>query len=463
MENGTEQKLPDGKLSMGIKLSYASGDVACNVVFGMVGTLLTLFYTDYVGINPATVGMVMLLSRLFDGVSDLIMGVIVERTNSKWGKSRPWILWMSVPFALSAVLLFTVPNTTGVLQFVYLFVTYNFCTTVCYTAINLPYGSLSAMMTRVSSERDMLSVVRMGLSPIGKIIAATCTLPIVKLFGDDQAAWIKTMSIWAVLALILLLVCFFRCEETVKIEAKQKAPKVPLGKSFSALFKNQYFWAVLVLWMVQSVSFGISGTILPYYCKYIFGNDTWMYSALFLTETLTLVAGIFACTPLIKKFGKRNIALAGSLIALAGQLIFFFNPYSFTWMVMSCLTRAIGLAPLNAVVFGMVGDVVEFGQWKTHIRQESLVFAGGSIGTKVGAGLASATMTGLLSAAGYISTSAGSAAQPDSALNMIVNIYKFGPVLIALVAFITLALYKLDKAYPSIMKELIERESRGEL
>ncbi|WP_346907121.1 MFS transporter [Faecalicatena orotica] len=463
MENGTEQKLPDGKLSMGIKLSYASGDVACNVVFGMVGTLLTLFYTDYVGINPATVGMVMLLSRLFDGVSDLIMGVIVERTNSKWGKSRPWILWMSVPFALSAVLLFTVPNTTGVLQFVYLFVTYNFCTTVCYTAINLPYGSLSAMMTRVSSERDMLSVVRMGLSPIGKIIAATCTLPIVKLFGDDQAAWIKTMSIWAVLALILLLVCFFRCEETVKIEAKQKAPKVPLGKSFSALFKNQYFWAVLVLWMVQSVSFGISGTILPYYCKYIFGNDTWMYSALFLTETLTLVAGIFACTPLIKKFGKRNIALAGSLIALIGQLIFFFNPYSFAWMVMSCLTRAVGLAPLNAVVFGMVGDVVEFGQWKTHIRQESLVFAGGSIGTKVGAGLASATMTGLLSAAGYISTSAGSAAQPDSALNMIVNIYKFGPVLIALVAFITLALYKLDKAYPSIMKELIERESRGEL
>ena len=463
MENGTEQKLPDGKLSMGIKLSYASGDVACNVVFGMVGTLLTLFYTDYVGINPATVGMVMLLSRLFDGVSDLIMGVIVERTNSKWGKSRPWILWMSVPFALSAVLLFTVPNTTGVLQFVYLFVTYNFCTTVCYTAINLPYGSLSAMMTRVSSERDMLSVVRMGLSPIGKIIAATCTLPIVKLFGDDQAAWIKTMSIWAVLALILLLVCFFRCEETVKIEAKQKAPKVPLGKSFSALFKNQYFWAVLVLWMVQSVSFGISGTILPYYCKYIFGNDTWMYSALFLTETLTLVAGIFACTPLIKKFGKRNIALAGSLIALASQLIFFFNPYSFAWMVMSCLTRAVGLAPLNAVVFGMVGDVVEFGQWKTHIRQESLVFAGGSIGTKVGAGLASATMTGLLSAAGYISTSAGSAAQPDSALNMIVNIYKFGPVLIALVAFITLALYKLDKAYPSIMKELIERESRGEL
>lgn len=462
-DKGVPMKVIGGKLSWNTRVSYASGDVACNVVFGMIGTLLTLFYTDYVGINPATVGLMMLLSRLFDGVSDLIMGVLVERTNSKWGKSRPWLLWMSVPFALSAVLLFTVPRTTAVLQFLYLFVTYNFCTTVCYTAINLPYGSLSAMMTRVSSERDMLSVVRMGLSPIGKIIAATCTLPIVKLFGNDQAAWVKTMSIWAVLALILLLICFFKCEETVKIEAKENAAKVPLKKGFIALFKNQYFWAVLVLWMVQSVSFGISGTILPYYCKYIFGNDTWMYSTLFLTETLTLVAGIFACTPLIRKFGKRNIALAGSVIAIAGQLLFCLNPYNFNWMFMSCIARAIGLAPLNAVVFGMVGDVVEFGQWKTHIRQESLIFAGGSIGTKVGAGLASAVMTGLLSLAGYVSSSVGSAAQPDAALNMIVNIYKFGPALIAVVAFITLALYRLDKVYPSIMEELLERESRGEL
>lgn len=452
-----------GKLGWGTRVSYASGDVACNVVFGMIGTLLTLFYTDYVGINPATVGLMMLLSRLFDGVSDLVMGLIVEKTNSRWGKSRPWILWMSVPFALSAVLLFTVPRTTGMLQFLYLFVTYNFCTTVCYTAINLPYGSLSAMMTRESSERDMLSVVRMGLSPIGKIVAATFTLPIVKLFGNNQAAWVKTMSIWAILALILLLICFFNCEETVHIEAREKAEKVPVGKSLTALFKNQYFWAVLVLWMVQSVSFSISGTILPYYCKYIFGNDTWMYSALFLTETLTLVAGIFACTPLIRRFGKRNIALAGAAIALAGQFFFFLNPYSFPWMVMSCVARAIGLAPLNAVVFGMVGDVVEFGQWKTHIRQESLIFAGGSIGTKVGAGLASALMTGLLSFAGYVSTSAGAAAQPESALNMIMNIYKFGPIIIAMVAFITLALYKLDQVYPDIMKELMEREAKGEL
>ena len=188
-----------------------------------------------------------------------------------------------------------------------------------------------------------------------------------------------------------------------------------------------------------------------------------MYSALYLTETLVLVAGIFVCSPLIKKFGKRNIAFVGGFIALGGQLLFFMNPYSFGFMVMSCVTRAIGLAPLNAVVFSMVGDVVEFGQGKHHIRPEFRIFAGGSIGTKVGAGLASAAMTGLLTFAGYVTSSSGVATQSQETLNMIINIYKFGPIIIALLAFVTLALYKLDKMYPDIMKELTEREARGEL
>lgn len=451
------------KLTWGTRVAYAGGDVACNVIFGMIGTLLTLFYTDYVGIHPATVGIVMLVSRLFDGVSDLVMGVVVENTKSRWGKSRPWILWSSIPYAISAVLLFTVPRTEGLVQAIYIFVTYNFCTTVCYTALNLPYGSLSAMMTRVSEERDMLSVVRMGLSPLGRIMAVTFTLPLVKLFGDNQAAWIKTMSIWAAIALILLIICFVKCEETVVIEAQKKAEKVSVLKGIKMLVTNQYFWAALVLWMLQSVSFGISGTILPYYCKYIFGNDTWMYSALYLTETLVLVGCIFLCAPLIRKYGKRNVALAGAFLALAGQLLFFVNPLNFSWMVMSCVMRAIGLAPLNAAVFGMIGDVVEFGQWKTHIRQESLIFAGGSIGTKVGSGVASAAMTGFLSLAGYISSSAGTVEQPRQALDMIINIYKAGPLIVAALAVITLSLYKLDKKYPAIMEELAEREARGEL
>ena len=359
---------------------------------------------------------------MFDGVSDAVMGLIVERTKSKWGKSRPWILWMSVPFAVSAVLLFAVPHTTAMVQAIYIFVTYNLINTVCYTAINLPYSSLSAMMTRISSERDMLSVVRMGLSSFGRILAVTCTMPVVKLFGNDQAAWIKTMAIWASIALILLLICFWKCEEKVVIEAKEKQEKIPLKRSLKALVTNQYFGAVVILWTMQNGIYCVTGTILPYYCKYIFHNDTWMYSALYLTETLIIVAATFFSPILLRKYGKRNRSLAGACLALAGQLIFCLNPTNFGFMVFSCVIRGIGLAPLNSIVFGFLGDVVEYGQWKTHLRQESLIFAGSSVGMKVGAGLTSAVITGLLFFAGYISSTSGAVEQPGSAIQMIINI-----------------------------------------
>ena len=450
------------KLSVSTRLCYAGGDVGCNIVFGMIGTLLTLFYTDYVGISAATVGLVMLLSRCFDGFSDLVMGVIVERTNSKWGKSRPWLLWMSVPFALSAVLLFTVPHTTGMLQFLYLFVTYNFCTTICYTAINLPYGSLSTMMIRESSERDKLSVMRMGLSPLGRIIAATCTLPLVKLVGNDQAAWIKVMSVWAVLALVLLILCFFRCEEKVQIEARKKDEKLPVPTMLKALFTNQYFWSVMLLWTVQSVSFTITGTILPYYCKYIFNNDTWMYSVLYMVETVTLIAATLCSPLLLKRLGKRNMSLIGCVGCLIGQFVFMVKPESFYWLLGCCIIRGICFAPLNSVIFGMLGDVVEFGQWKTHLRQESFIFAIGSVGTKLGNGITAAVLTQLLAFSGYVSK-AGVTTQPQSVVNMIMNIYKVGPLIVWVTVVIILLLYRLDKKYPMIMKELEEREARGEL
>ena len=250
------------------------------------------------------------------------------------------------------------------------------------------------------------------------------------------------------------------CQLTVKIEAREKQEKIPALKALKLLVTNQYFWAVLVLWMMQNVIYGVTGTILPYYCKYIFHNDTWMYSTLYLTETLTIVAS--TCI-VLKHFGKRNMALAGAVLALAGQLVFFANPYSFQWMLLCCIIRGIGLSPLNAIVFGMLGDVVEFGQWKHHIRQESLIFAGGSVGTKIGSGLASAIMTGLLSLAGYLSSAAGAVTQPQSAIDMIINIYKTGPIIVWVVVIITLVLYKLDKKYETIMEELTERELQGQL
>ena len=452
----------NGKINILTRLAYGGGDVACNVVYGMIATLLTLFYTDYAGVSVATVGLVMLISRFFDGGSDVVMGFIVDRTHSKWGQSRPWILWMSLPYALSAILLFSVPHTNATIQFLYIFVTYNFCTTICYTAINLPYGSLSAMMTRDSKERDLLSVFRMGLSPMGRIIAVTCTMPLIKLFGDDQSAWIKVMSIWAAIAFLLLITCFVKCEETVHIAARSEE-KVPVGRSLKALVTNQYFWAVLLLWMFQSTNQAVVGTILPYYCKYVFHNDSWMYSTLYLSETIVLIVFTFLCPLLRDMLGKRNMIVAGAVLVLISQGLFFLNTTSFSWCLFTTMLRGVGEAPLCAFVFGMIGDVVEFGQWKHHIRQESFIFAGGSVGTKLGTGIAQASIAGLMSLCGYISSTGSSVVQPQSAINSIINIYMFGPLLIFVGVLIVGLLYQLDKKYPAIMKELAEREARGEL
>ena len=241
------------------------------------------------------------------------------------------------------------------------------------------------MMTRDSDERAYLSIVRMGLSPFGRILAVTVSLPLIQIFGNDQMAWIKTMSIWGILAVILLFITSSSARRPYRSKAVKKQAKIPLGKSLKALVTNQYFWAILILWAMQNGLFTFTGTILPYYCRYIFNNDTWLYSTVYLVETLVLVAGTFCSPFLLKKFGKRNMSLAGAILAFVGQLVFFLNPYSVQWLFFSCIVRAIGLAPFNSVVFGMLGDAVEFGQWKTHVRQESMVFAGGSVGSKVGA------------------------------------------------------------------------------
>ena len=460
--SNSQTQAAGGRLPWMTRIAYGLGDTAQNVVWGAMG-ILTFFYTDYAGIDPAMVGMVMLLSRCFDGVSDVIMGFIVEKTNSKWGKSRPWILWMSVPFAVSIVLIYTVPQGSSAMQFAYLFVTYNLCTTVCYTALNLPYGSLSAMMTRASKERDMLSITRMCLSPWGRILSVSATLPLVKVFGDTQMAWVEVMSIWAVVGLVLLIFCFSRCKETVVIEARAKAAKIPVGKALKALAVNPYFWVGMTIWMMQNVIFTITGTILPYYCKYIFADDT-IYGSLYLLETLVTIFVMAVFSPrLLRRFGKRNMSLGGVLICFIGHVIFLLNPTDFGWVVFSCVVRGIGFAPIQSVIFGFIGDAVEYGQWKTRLRQEGLIFSGGSVGTKVGSGLTSALLAGLLSYAGYVSSSAGSVMQSQQVIDMIVSIYMWGPIFVWIVLIVVLYFYELDQKYPEIMRDLVAREARGEM
>lgn len=272
-------------VSLREKICYGLGDSACNVVYGLCSTLLTFFYTDYVGVSMATVGIVFLITRFFDGISDIIMGFITDRTKSKWGKARPWILWMAVPYAITFVLLFLIPaNATELVQAVYIFVTYNLVNTVVYTALNLPYSTMASLITRDEKSRASTQAWRIFCGPGGKMVVTVATLPLVNFFGGTQRSWIIVASIYAVIALILLLICFFNIEERVVIKAAE-GKTFTVAQNLKALFSNQYWAICLGLWGVMVMMSTVSGTITTYYCKYTLGNEE-LYSMIYAAELI---------------------------------------------------------------------------------------------------------------------------------------------------------------------------------
>ena len=459
-EKNTQTALAgDVKISMREKIAYGLGDTSCNIVVGLTTSLLTFFYTDYIGVSVQMIGLIILISRFFDGGSDVVRGLIVDRTRSKYGKARPWVLWASIPYAIGCVLLFTVPPASDMVKAIYIFITYNFIQTVCYTALNLPYSSLAALMTRNQYERGSINAIRMALSPFGRILATAVTLPLVKLLGNDQRAWIMAAAIYGAIALALLLFCFFNTKERVQLAAEQADTKVPIGTSLKALLKNKYWALGLLLWAMLSVYMTLSGTSLSYYSKWILGNSL-LTSPLYLAEQIPCIVLTFFIPLALQKISKRNLALAGAIICIIGQIGLMFDDHSFAFAMVSAICRGIGQAPLMGVVFSFIADSVEYGQYKTHLRLEGLIYSAASVGSKLGGGLMSAAFGWILGWAGYDGLQA---VQTAATLRTISALFVWGPIIVWGVTAVILLFHRLEKEYPAIMKELSEREARGEL
>lgn len=209
------------------------------------------------------VGTIMLVSRVFDGISDIIMGIIVDRTKSRFGKARPWLLRMCIPFAISGILLFSVPAGWGdTAKLVYVFITYNLTSTVIYTAINVPYSSLNALMTQDPYERSVLSIFRNVLATCGTLMINLVTLPLVKFFGDDAAAWTKAFFVLGFLAIVAFLINFAFCKERVKPASAGEsgtAKDVPVKDGILALFKNKYWIMMTLVLALFFLYYGING------------------------------------------------------------------------------------------------------------------------------------------------------------------------------------------------------------
>ena len=411
------------------KVAYGMGDVACNVVFAITSSLLVYFYTNVAGVSAALVGTILLASRIFDGVSDLMMAQITDKVNSRLGKYRCWVLWMAIPYAVSAVLLVCVPGgSSTAVQAAYIFITYNLCTTVCYTALNLPYSSLAPTMTNDDQDLAKLNLFRMSMSPIGNLIITALTLPFIRMMGGDRRAWIIVTAIYGIIAIAMLLWTFFGTKERFHPTAAKETEGLPFSQRLKALFANKYFIILTFTMIAVSLYQNVNGTCTTYYAQYMLGNPEGM-GLLQTAEKIPWIIGVIILAPFIKKFGKRNLVLAGAILCVASMGLVLIAP--------------------------TLADVIEYGHWKTGLRVHALVFSAFTVGQKLGGGLAAWIIGHLMEASGFT----GLEVEIPSAVAMVKNLYIWGSVLAWGLVAVLMIIYHLDKQYNTIITELAEREN----
>lgn len=442
------------------RFSYGCGDFGCNIIYTAMSAFLLFYYTDYAGASAAAVGTIMLVSRIFDGISDIVMGVIVDRTKSRFGKARPWLLRMCIPFAISGVLLFSVPTSWAQTpKLIYIFITYNLVSTVIYTAINVPYSALNALMTQNPYERSVLSIFRNLLATAGTLIINTFTLPLVEYFGNNTSAWTKTFCVLGLLSVIAFLINFFGTKERVKPVAESesgKAAVVPFKEGIIALFHNKYWIMMTVMLAFFFLTFSIGGGSTVYFAKEILGDSN-LVAPINSTMNLSQIICMFLIAGFVKKFGKRNVFAAGLVLNIIGMLLLAYSGGAAVLIILSSIIRGLGGACGGATMWAMVSDTIDYGEWKTGYRTEGLVNSACSFGYKIGNGLGSAMLGWILAAGGY---DGAAAAQTDAALLSINLCFIWIPVLVYIIGLFIMKFWHLDKEFDGIIADLNARKEK---
>lgn len=440
------------------KFGYGLGDFASNLVWSSLSMFILFFYTDVMGIAAGILGTIMLLVRIMDGALDIIMGIAVDRTKSKHGKARPWLLWMGIPFGIATVLLFTIPDISSTGKVIYVAITYVLIN-VIYTAINIPYGVLNALITQDQYERSVVNIFRMFLSTAGTLCVSLLVLPMVRMFGGGQAAWIYTFIIFGIVGALLFIITFSTTKERVKpADISQVKVNVPIKLGLKALFTNKYWILVVTFLVITFIYLGVSGGATIYFAQYIMGNSDFVGILSFAQNVPVLIGMLLFAAPIIKRFGKRNATIFGSVVTLIGLGLMLVNPANVTLIIIATIIKGIGGVPLGASMFAMLADTIEYGEWKSGVRTEGLIYSAGSFGLKVGIGLGTAIVGWVLAWGNYIG---GAAAQSDSAIFSIKLAFIILPIVLIILQMILLGFYKLDREYPQIVKDLQERSTRS--
>lgn len=437
----------NSKLAFKEKLSYAFGDMGCNFVWTTVSMFLTLYYTDSVGISAGVVGTIMLLTRLLDGVTDLGFGTILDRTHTRWGKARPWILWSTPMMAIGLVLIYNVPqgfDNTG--KIVYASVTYIFVAAFAYTASNLSYNALLSLMTDDQQDRTSTSTIRFICTFATAIILSSVTMPLVKKVG-----WGMASVIFAALSAVCFMITFFGTKERY-VEPEKK--KEPIIGGFKMLFKNRYFISITLLFVATYAASGLTGGIGIYYAKDILNNEN-VFGLMNMANMIPIVIGLPLFPVLAKKFGKWKCMMAGSGMMIAGFLIILAAPSNPAAVIAGQAVRGFGMAPNTAGLFALVADGVIYGEWKNNVRQDGLFNSATSFGMKVGTGLGSAMVGWGLELSRYNGQLQTQGSQTLTAIKIMFIVI---PMAITFLSVVFLGFSNIDKIYPQIEKDLAAKK-----
>lgn len=438
-----------GKVTLKEKFFYFFGEFGSQSVFYyLVLTYSVFFYTDVMHLSATTVGVIVIVSRCCDALTDLVIGSLVDRTKSKFGKARFWCLIMTAPYAISMLLIYCVPaGWASTHQWIYIVITYNLATSICYTFENIPWGTLSTLISRDKVQRSQLSSLRMVGSPLAGAVGVSIALSLVTVFGGDQSAWIKSMAIFAVVGILINLLCIFNIKERVKDVVTPEKSK----HDIPSVLRNKYWWFCIIIIGLYNAFVTCFATFLPYYSTYALNNT--MYTTMINNaQMVTLAATALFVVWLCRKADTLLIIRAGMVISVIGSIIGIAAPLNLPVLMVSAVIRSFGMGLLAALIHSLVGDAVEYGYWRTGHRAPGTTYSSQGLGNKVGVLLGSGLCPIILGMAGY---DGAEEVQSAAAMNVISAVYLWLPLVFSAIILVVMLFYRLNQSnYNKIVNEL---------
>ena len=448
------------------KIGYGFGDMASSMFWKLFGAYLMIFYTDVFGLPAAVVGTMFLITRIWDSAFDPIVGVVADRTHSRWGKFRPYLLWLAVPFGIIGVLTFVTPDWSPIGKLVYAYVTYSLMMMI-YSAINVPYASLLGVMSPNPKERNTLSTYRMTFAYIGSFIALLLFMPLVNFFsgkskdlGDQQTGWTMAVVVIAILCIILFFGCFAWTKERVK---PIKEAQNPLKEDLKDLFKNKPWWILLGAGVAALVFNSIRDGATVYYFKYFvveedyatvsFFGMSFVLSGLYLAlGQAANIIGVIAAAPVSNRIGKRNTYMWAMIIATVLSVIFYwFDKEDLIWMFVFQALISICAGSIFPLLWSMYADCADYSELKTGNRATGLIFSSSSMSQKFGWAIGTAITGWLLGFFGF----QANAVQSEEAISGIKMFLSFLPAVGTILSVVFISMYPLtEKKMKDITTEL---------